>query len=95
MRILSRLLIAAAVVASGLIAPHPAHAGSRLAILVGAGDIASCGSHNDDMTAAVVANQGGTVFTAGDNVYDVGSYQEFLDCYAPNWGRFMRPKSKL
>ena len=82
------MLVAAAIVGSGLIAPHPAAAGGKLAILVGAGDIASCGSRHDDATAAVVARQGGIVFTAGDNVYDVGSYQEFLDCYAPSWGRF-------
>jgi 3',5'-cyclic AMP phosphodiesterase CpdA len=87
-KILARMLVAAAIVGSGLIAPHPAAAGGKLAILVGAGDIASCGGHNDDATAAVVARQGGVVFTAGDNVYDVGSYQEFLDCYAPSWGRF-------
>jgi len=87
-RILSRLLIAAAVVATGLIAPRPATAGSRLAILVGAGDIATCGGRNDEATAAVVAKQGGLVFTAGDNAYDLGSYRNFLDCYAPSWGRF-------
>jgi 3',5'-cyclic AMP phosphodiesterase CpdA len=87
MWIVIRVLLAAAVFATGFAAPRPATARS-LAILVGAGDIASCGRHSDDMTAALVAKQGGTVFTAGDNVYDLGSYQDFINCYAGNWGRF-------
>jgi hypothetical protein len=86
-RILIRVVVAAAVVATGLVAPRPATA-RTLAILVGAGDIASCGRNTDEMTAALLATLPGTVFTAGDNVYDAGSYQEFLQCYAGNWGRF-------
>lgn len=56
------------------------------AILVGAGDIASCGSSGDEATAALLAGIGGTVFTAGDNVYDNGAAREFTDCYGPTWG---------
>jgi len=29
----------------------------------------------------------GTVFTAGDNVYDSGTYTEYINCYDPTWGR--------
>ncbi len=36
-------------------------------VLVGAGDIASCGSDADSATAALVEGIPGAVFTAGDN----------------------------
>ena len=29
----------------------------------------------------------GTVFTAGDNVYESGTAAEFTNCYGPTWGR--------
>lgn len=61
-------------------------------ILVGAGDIAECGSDGDEATAAlleaILEADPGTVFTAGDNVYERGTAAEFADCYAPTWGRF-------
>lgn len=63
--------------------PSPAAA----AILVGAGDIASCSSGGDDATAALLDTVGGTVFTLGDNAYESGTTSEFNDCYGPNWGR--------
>ena len=56
------------------------------AVLVGAGDIASCGSNADKATAALLATIDGTVFTAGDNAYDSGSALEFVRCYEPTWG---------
>jgi hypothetical protein len=56
------------------------------AVLVGAGDIASCSSSGDEATAAVVVNVGGTVFTLGDNVYDNGTATEYANCYGPTWG---------
>ena len=58
------------------------------ATLVAAGDIASCESDGDERTAALVAGIPGTVATLGDNVYDLGTPQEFAACYAPSWGRF-------
>ncbi|HUQ43239.1 MAG TPA: metallophosphoesterase [Candidatus Limnocylindria bacterium] len=61
-------------------APPPA------AILVGAGDIASCASSGDEATAAVLKTVGGTVFTLGDNVYEDGTAAQFADCYGPSWG---------
>jgi hypothetical protein len=30
----------------------------------------------------------GTVFAAGDLAYDEGTYEEFMNCYQPTWGRF-------
>jgi Calcineurin-like phosphoesterase len=58
------------------------------AVLVGAGDIASCRSDGDEATADLIDGIAGIVFTAGDNVYDDGTVKEFADCYAPTWGRF-------
>jgi acid phosphatase type 7 len=57
-------------------------------VLVGAGDIADCGSINDEATAALVETIPGIVFTAGDNAYNVGSAAEYRKCYDPSWGRF-------
>lgn len=57
------------------------------AVLVGAGDIASCASAGDEQTAKLLDNISGIVFTAGDNVYERGRLQEFVQCFAPSWGR--------
>ncbi|HEY3312205.1 MAG TPA: DNRLRE domain-containing protein [Anaerolineales bacterium] len=57
------------------------------AVLVGAGDIASCSSSGDDATANLLDSIGGTVFTAGDNAYESGTSSEFANCYNPTWGR--------
>ncbi len=56
-------------------------------MLVGAGDIASCGSSGDEATAALLDGIAGTVFTTGDNVYESGTASEFANCYGPSWGR--------
>src|SRR4029077_14148156 len=56
-------------------------------VLVGAGDIASCGTDSDRATARLLDHISGTVFTLGDNVYPSGSAAQFRDCYDPTWGR--------
>ncbi len=56
-------------------------------VLVGAGDIAQCGSNGDEETAALLDGIEGTVFTAGDNAYENGSPDQFRECYDPSWGR--------
>ena len=58
------------------------------AVLVGAGDIATCGGDDDSATAALVEGIPGAVFTAGDNAYENGSAKDFRDCYDPTWGAF-------
>ena len=58
------------------------------AVLVGAGDIASCASTGDEATASLIDGIAGTVFTTGDNVYDSGTPTEFATCFEPSWGRF-------
>ena len=54
--------------------------------LVGAGDIASCSLTGDSATAALLLQQPGTVFAAGDIAYPTGSAAQFRDCYGPTWG---------
>ena len=56
-------------------------------VLVGAGDIADCGTDGDEATAALLDGIAGTVFTAGDNAYERGTLDEFQECYEPTWGR--------
>ncbi len=56
-------------------------------VLVGAGDIGTCGGDNDEATARLIDAIDGTVFTAGDNVYDDGSTAQFEGCYENSWGR--------
>ncbi|MGE3509594.1 MAG: metallophosphoesterase [Vicinamibacterales bacterium] len=57
------------------------------AVLVGAGDIAQCGSPGSAMTARLLDRLPGAVFTAGDNAYMSGTAEEFQQCYEPTWGR--------
>jgi len=66
-------------------------------ILIGAGDIAQCGTHPVSestaeqtaklLDAEVAANPGAIVYTLGDNAYDSSSVTEMLNCYGPTWGR--------
>ena len=69
-----------------LVDPVPPSSGSD-PTLVGAGDIASCASTGDEDTAALLDTIPGTVFTAGDNVYESGTTAEWTNCYDPTWGR--------
>jgi hypothetical protein len=68
--------------------PTPPPTGSS-AVLVGAGDIASCGLTADTATAKLIAAVSGTVFAAGDEAYESGSPAEFKNCYDPTWGPFL------
>ena len=56
-------------------------------VLVGAGDIASCGSDEDEATAELLDEIPGTVFTVGDNAYPNGTAANYRKCYDPSWGR--------
>jgi len=59
------------------------------AVLVGAGDIAACGSIRDDATAALLDAIDGIVVALGDNAYQDGTAAEFRNCYAHSWGRHL------
>jgi hypothetical protein len=60
---------------------------ASVAVLVGAGDIATCTLQGDEKTAALLDGISGDVFTAGDNAYPNGSPAEFASCYGNSWGR--------
>ena len=63
----------------------PAHEAE--AVILAAGDIASCSSSGDEATAALLAAEPkAVVVTLGDNVYDRGRPGEFADCFGPSWG---------
>jgi hypothetical protein len=57
------------------------------AVLIAAGDIAQCGSSNDEATANILDGLAGTVAVLGDNAYENGSLTEYTNCYGPSWGR--------
>ncbi|HZD84396.1 MAG TPA: metallophosphoesterase, partial [Gemmatimonadaceae bacterium] len=69
------------------------------AVMVGAGDIAVCGTNGDEATARLVdsvlktdsaAKIVGAVFTLGDNAYPSGlggMKGDFQRCFAKSWGR--------
>jgi len=67
--------------------PTPIPTTSGSVVLVGAGDISSCSNDNDEATARLLDSIPGTVFTAGDNAYEDGTYTEYTNCYNPTWGR--------
>jgi hypothetical protein len=52
-----------------------------------AGNIATCGTTNDEATAALLDTLPGTVFTLGDNAFPDGSVEAYAGCYDPSWGR--------
>src|SRR5689334_4169707 len=59
---------------------------ATLPILVGAGNIANCGTNGDESTAAILDTVGGTVFTAGNNVTSsTATVADYIGCYDPSW----------
>ena len=70
-------------------------------IFIGAGDIGECplidgkyvpGGTMAEATAKLVDSllpdpQMGVVFVAGDNAYNEGTTQQYMECYDPTWGR--------
>jgi acid phosphatase type 7 len=57
-------------------------------VLVGAGDIATCGHQGDEATAKLLGSISGTVITLGDNAYPYGRTSDFTNCYDPTWGLY-------
>jgi hypothetical protein len=56
-------------------------------VILVAGNIATCGTTNDEATAAALDTLAGTIFTLGDNAFPDGSAEAYRDCYGPSWGR--------
>jgi hypothetical protein len=73
------------IVAVGLVAVPAAQ--DPTVHLVGAGDIAGCGSDGSAETAQLLAQAGGRVFTLGDNAYPNGEPADFA-CFDQTWGAF-------
>ncbi|HYU90690.1 MAG TPA: PKD domain-containing protein [Gemmatimonadales bacterium] len=63
------------------------------AVLVGAGDIATATTNGDSLTANLLDGITGTVFTLGDNAYEMGTAAEYTSYYAPTWGRH-KPRTR-
>lgn len=64
-------------------------------VMIGTGDIASCGDIGDESTAKLVdsvlklnaaANVETVVFTLGDHAYPMASERQMRRCYTPSWG---------
>lgn len=81
--------------------PPPAEASAEevaltgASVMIGAGDIASCTSQGDEMTARIVdsvlkadsaAIVEDVVVALGDNAYPDGSDRDFALCFTPSWG---------
>src|SRR5688572_12732679 len=82
------LAVAIAGLACGSELKLPSAPGSTdIAVLVGAGDIAVCGSAGAMATGRLLDGQPGTVFVAGDIAYPDGTAEQFRTCYEPAWGR--------
>jgi hypothetical protein len=61
----------------------------QTAVLVGAGDIVGCQNPQGALaTAKLIDKIPGTVFAAGDLVYDATTLPQFQRCYSTAWGRF-------
>jgi hypothetical protein len=62
---------------------------STPAVLMAAGDIASCDQTGDSATAALLGqNPADAIAVLGDNAYENGSSSDFNNCYGPTWGTY-------
>jgi acid phosphatase type 7 len=59
-------------------------------VVLAAGDIASCASNDDELTAELLDSNRGLVLALGDNAYDAGTTEEFDECFGASWGRHRR-----
>jgi Calcineurin-like phosphoesterase len=85
--LLAALIAAGVLVIASVVPSTPARGNVPDAVLVGAGDVASCTSTGDEATAELLDTLPGTVFVAGDVAYEAGTDAQFTDCYHPSWGR--------
>jgi hypothetical protein len=81
---LALVLTAAFALASAEVAGH---AQPSFPTLLAAGDIASCSSGGDELTAGLLDTHRGTVLALGDLAYEDGTLEDFRSCFGPSWGR--------
>ena len=60
---------------------------SGTAVLVGASDVGTCSTNNDELTAQLLDAIDGTIMLLGDGAYAAGSPVEYETCFGPTWGR--------
>lgn len=74
--------------ASGPEEPTPTDSTSAAVVFSGAGNIATCGTNNDELTAQLLDDLPGYVFALGDQVIPRGNADSaYTACYEPSWGR--------
>jgi hypothetical protein len=56
-------------------------------VVLGAGDIGSCGDSGDDATGALLEAFPGLILGLGDYAYPDSSPEDFENCFGPAWGR--------
>ena len=56
--------------------------------LIVAGNIASCTTNGDELTAQLVGAIPGAVIALGDNALPHGRPADYHGCYDPSWGRY-------
>lgn len=83
------LCVSPAACSSGSTEPAPLEPSPPLPaeVILAGGNIATCGSTNDEATAALLDNLPGTIFVLGDNAFSDGSSEAYSTCYHPSWGR--------
>src|SRR5215210_6359962 len=86
--VVAAVVAVAALLILGLSDGRSAQAQTTSAVVVGAGDIASCTSTGDEATAKLLGSISGTVLDMGDNAYSEGSPTQYNDCYNPTWGSY-------
>jgi len=68
----------------------PAPSADEPAVLLAAGDIASCDWSGDEETAALLTRDpDATIAVLGDLVYPAGSRDRYEKCYGAGWGQFL------
>jgi hypothetical protein len=77
-------------VLAGVVLLYPAVASTQTAVLLAAGDVASCRGDGDERTARILDGHAGTVAVLGDVSQTDGSAASYTRCYAPTWGRHKR-----
>jgi len=78
-----------------LLVPRPstppsqtAYGQNRTALVLAAGDIASCGKTGASETAALLKILPGTILALGDLAYSDGTPADYSQCFEPTWGPY-------